>query len=149
MLVVFLFGFLGVLTGFFVFVKPELVKTATTTSSTSTTTSTTIETTTSTSTSTTITTTTVNLPCSPCFEYFKYLGHDSNSLSIKNGPRTVKITRVYQTKGGSITTDTNLEYVNLNQIIIFSGYFPEGTQVNIEYVDITSGNAHVDIATLH
>jgi len=149
LLVIFFVGFLGVLTGFFIFVKPELTATATTTSSMSTTTSTTLETTTTTSTTTTTITTTVGMPCSPCFEYFNYLGHNTNSLSLKNGPRTVKITKTSQTKGGSMSPDFNMEYVSPNQLIIFLGNFPEGTQINIEYLDITSGDARLDSATLH
>ncbi len=149
LLVIFLFGFLGVLTGFFVFVKPELTATVTTTTTMSTTTSTTIQTTTTSSTSTTITTTIAGIPCSPCFEYFTYLGHNTNSLSIRNGPRTIQITKVSQTKEGDITPDFNVEYIDPNQLMIFLGHFSTGTQVNIEYVDITSGDARRDSATLN
>jgi len=147
LLVIFFVGFLGVLTGFFIFVKPELTATATTTTSTSTTTSTTLETTTTTSTSTT--TTTIGEPCSPCFEYFNYLGHNTEFLSIKNGPRTVKITKASQTKGGSMNPDFNMDYVAPNQLMVFRSNYPEETEIKIEYIDITSGDARLDSATLH
>ena len=147
LLVIFLVGLLGVLTGFAVFIKPELTVTATTTTPTTTTTTTTPETTTTTTTSTT--TTTVGTPCSPCFDYFNYLGHNNNFLSIKNGPRTVKITRVSQTKGGSMNPNVNLDYVYPDQLMVFSSSYPEGTEIKIEYVDMTSGNARLDSATLH
>jgi hypothetical protein len=151
LLVIFLFGFLGVLTGFFVFVKPELTATLTTTIPMITTTSTTIATTTIPLISTTNPTTTTigKEPCSPCFEYFTYLGHNTDSLSIRNGPRTIKITKVSQTKGGTINSDFDMNYVTPNKLMIFLGYFTDGTQINIDYVDITSGNAHLDSATLH
>jgi hypothetical protein len=146
--IIFMAGFLGVLTGFDVLVKPKLEMTVSTTTSTTTSTIP-VTTSTITTTSTTTSSTTIGTPCSPCFEYFNYRGHNSDSLSIKNGPRTVKITKVSQTKGGSMTVDANMEYVTPNQLMIFSGNFPEGTQINIEYVDITSGNARLDSATLH
>lgn len=146
LLVIFLVGFFGVLTGFVVFVKPELVATATTTTSTTTTTTTTPVTT---STSSTSTTTTPSDPCSPCFEYFNYVGHNNQFLSMRNGPRTVKITKASQTKGGSMNPDFNMNYVLPNQLLIFSGSYPEGTEITIEYIDITSGNARRDSATLN
>jgi len=145
--IIFMAGFLGVLTGFHVLVKPNL-ETAATTTMPATTTTTTMPVTTST-TSTSTTTTTVGTPCSPCFEYFNYLGHNNNFLSLKNGPRTVKITKVSQTEGGNMNPDTNLDYVLPNKLMVFSSSYPEGTQINIEYIDITSGNARLDSATLH
>jgi hypothetical protein len=147
--IVFMAGFLGVLTGFHILVKPELEMTAYTVTSTSTTTTPAITSTTTTTVTTTSTTTIIMEPCSPCFEYFNYLGHNTNSLSLKNGPRTVKITKASQTKGGSMSPDFNMEYVSPNQLMIFLGNFPEGTQINIEYLDITSGDARLDSATLH
>ena len=144
--IIFMAGFLGVLTGFHVLVKPNLEISATTT------TTTTIPVTTSTTTTTvatTSTTTTPTEPCSPCFEYFKYVGHNSQFLSLKNGPRTVKITKASQTKGGSMHPDFNMEYVFPDQLMIFSSSYPEGTEISIEYTDITSGNALSDSATLY
>ncbi len=145
--VIFMAGFLGVLTGFHILVKPNLEMVAPTT-----TTSSTIPVTTSiatTTTTTTSTTTTPSDPCSPCFEYFNYVGHNNQFLSLRNGPRTVKITKASQTEGGSMNPDFNMNYVFPDQLMVFSSNYPEGTEVNIEYVDITSGNARLDSATLY
>jgi len=70
-------------------------------------------------------------------------------LSIKNGPRTVKITKASQTKGGSMNPDFNMDYVAPNQLMVFRSNYPEGTEIKIEYIDITSGDARLDSATLH
>jgi len=147
--VIFMAGFLGVLTGFHVLVKPNLETTASTTTSTSTSTIPVTTSTTTTIVTTTSTTTTPSDPCSPCFEYFNYLGHNSQFLSLRNGPRTVKITRVSQTNGGSMNPDFNMDYVTPNQLLVFSSNYQEGTEIRIEYIDITSGDAHLDSATLH
>ena len=145
--IIFMAGFLGVLTGFHVLIKPNLETNVTTTTSTST--STTPATTSTTTTTVTTTTTIPSDPCSPCFEYFVYLGHNNQFLSIKNGPRTVEITKVSQTKGGSMNPDINLDYLLPNQPIVFSSSYSEGTEINIEYMDITSGNVRLDSATLY
>ena len=145
--IIFMAGFLGVLTGFHVLIKPNLEMAEPTTTTTSTIPVTTsIATTTVTTTSTT---TTPSDPCSPCFEYFIYVGHNNQFLSLRNGPRTVKITRVSQTEGGSMNPDFNMDYVFPDQLIVFSSSYPEGTEVKIEYVDITSGDARLDSATLY
>jgi len=139
-------GFLGVLTGFHVLVKPNLETAASTTSTTTTPITTSTTTTTVTTTSTT---TTPSDPCSPCFEYFNYVGHNNQFLSLRNGPRTVKVTKASQTEGGSMNPDFNVNYVFPDQLMVFSSNYPEGTKINIEYVDITSGNARLDSATLY
>lgn len=147
--VIFMAGFLGVLTGFHILVKPKLETSAPTAVSTSTTT---IPITTSTTTTTVVTTSTTTIssdPCSPCFDYFNYVGHNNQFLSIKNGPRTVKITKASQTEGGNMNPDFNMDYVYPNQLMVFSSSYPEGTEVTIEYIDITSGDARRESATLY
>jgi len=146
--VIFMAGFAGVLTGFDILVKPKLEMAATTTTSSTTSTIPVTTSTTTTTVVTTSTTTTPSDPCSPCFGYFKYMGHNDQFLSIKNGPRTVKITKASQT-GGSMNPDFNMNYVYPDQLMVFSSSFSEGTEVTIEYVDITSGNANRDSATLY
>ena len=144
--IIFMAGFLGVLTGFHILVKPNLEIAASTTTTTTTPITTSSSTTTVTTTSTT---TTPSDPCSPCFEYFVYVGHNNQFLSLRNGPRTVKVTKTSQTEGGSMSPDFDMDYVYPNQLMVFSSNFPEGTEVTIEYVDITSGNARLDSATLY
>lgn len=149
-MIIFLAGFLGVLTGFHILIKPNLEMSA---STTTTTTTSTLPVTTSTTTTTVVTTSTTTVtatqPCSPCFDYFKYVGHNEQFFSLKNGPRSVKITGVSQTKGGSMDTDTRLDYAYPDQLIVFSGGFPAETEITIDYIDITSDTANRDSATLH
>lgn len=147
--VIFIAGFLGVLSGFYILIKPELEISVSTTISTTTTTIPITTSTTTTITTTTSTTTVKAEPCSPCFEYFSYLGHNNEFLSIKNGLRSVKITRVTQTKGGSVTSDFKTDSVNPGQNMLFKSDFEGGTQITIQYVDVTSGNVYSDSATLH
>ena len=144
--VIFMAGFLGVMTGFYVLIEPRLeageyIVTTTTIPATTSTTTTTV--------TTTSTTTIPSEPCSPCFEYFSYVGHNDQFLSMRNGYRTVKITKASQTEGGTMVPDFNMDYVYPNQLIIFTSSYPEGTEVTIEYVDITSVNARLDSATLY
>ncbi len=149
--IIFMAGFLGVLTGFHILVKPELEVTVTTSTTTPAST-TTISTTTTITSTTVVTTTTPTIPsdpCNPCFEYFKYVGHNNQFLSLRNGPRTVKITKASQTDGGSMNPDFNMDYVIPDQLIIFRSNYPEGTKIKLEYIDITSGDARLDSATLY
>ena len=129
-IIILLVGFLGFLTGFVTKIIPE-----TTTTTVVTTQPTTVLTTVPTTTQIEVVTTAPEVPCSPCFSYFRYVDNDAASLHLKNGQRAVTIGGVFFGPNEDI------------QILHKCEQFP--CDVTVDYIIVDTDAQHTDTATLY
>jgi len=88
------------------------------------------------------------VPCSPCFSYFAYVDHSSDTLIIRNGPQ--ELSAIYVSVGGNnIYTSTNTITPGQQITISSAGTFGGDVTVDITYTVAASGLNHTDTATLH
>jgi len=131
--IVILVGVLGALTGYFVLPAQKTTTTQQTTTAT-TIQPTTIKTTIETTIQKVIIGEVTSSSCSPCFNYFRYVTHDTSKVELQNGQRTISISGVSY---------------NPYEDILFPIDCVNSCDVEITYKIIDTGITHTDTATLH
>ena len=140
-IIVILVGALGTLTGYFVLPAQKTTTTQQTTTATTiqptTTKPTTIETTVETTIQKVIIGEVTSSPCSPCFNYFEYVNHNTAQIELRNGARTV------------IISGYNIEWGPGEDITLPIDCSQSSCDVEIKYKIKDTGVTHTDSATLH
>ncbi|MFH8080715.1 MAG: hypothetical protein QXO84_02430 [Candidatus Aenigmatarchaeota archaeon] len=87
------------------------------------------------------------VPCSPCFGYFAYVDHNTNTLVLRNGPKEVNISAGNGDQSGcTFPTET----FSPGQEIRLTGCdIQNNEKVVIAYTSSDSGLTKTDSATLH
>lgn len=81
-------------------------------------------------------------PCEPCFDYFGYMDHNESTLLIMNAKEEIEV----------ISSSTGIPKTKIakpaDRIAIINANIPLGTQVEITYKIISTGEIKKDTATL-
>lgn len=86
------------------------------------------------------------VPCSPCFSYFAYVDHTTDTLVITNGPREITYSNV---SGITCTTEPTGTHSG-GATMTFSGCtIADEDSVTITYDIVGGATGHTDTATLH
>ncbi|MCS7135392.1 MAG: hypothetical protein N3E38_01165 [Candidatus Aenigmarchaeota archaeon] len=87
------------------------------------------------------------VPCSPCFGYFAYVDHSTDTLVLRNGPKEVNISAGSGDQSGC-TFNPTVTYSPGQEIRLTGCNIQNNERVVIAYTSTDSGLTKTDSATL-